>query len=120
MSSIKSIRERLGVTQAALAEGMGCTQANISFYEKGQTVPPDAAKRLIGYALTLKHEVTFNDIYDGNTSDKNVAALMGQEGVASNLIDRRKTERRAQVDRRATSSLKLQSPQQARKSVVKA
>lgn len=34
--------------------------------------------------------------------------------------DRRKSERRAQADRRATSSLKLQSPQQARKSVVKA
>ena len=63
MSTIKSIRERLGVTQAALAEGMGCTQANISFYENGQTVPPERAEALIAYALTLGKKLTFNDIY---------------------------------------------------------
>lgn len=62
-SFIKSIREKLGVTQSAMAEGLGCTQANVSFYERGQTVPPDAAKRLIAFAKTLGHEVTFDDIY---------------------------------------------------------
>ena len=63
MTTVKSIRERLGVTQAALAEGMGCTQANISFYENGQTVPPERAEALIAYALTLGQKLTFNDIY---------------------------------------------------------
>lgn len=63
MSNIKSIRERLGVTQTVLAAGMGCTQGNIGHYERGQTVPPDAAKRLIQYAETLGYCITFNDVY---------------------------------------------------------
>lgn len=63
MNTIKSIRERLGVTQTQLAGGMGCTQGNVGHYERGQTVPPDAAKRLIDYAATLGHLITFNDIY---------------------------------------------------------
>lgn len=63
MSTVKSIRERLGVTQSALAIGMGCTQGNVGHYERGQTVPPDSAKRLIAYALSLGHLVTYEDIY---------------------------------------------------------
>jgi len=63
MSTIKAIRERLGVTQSAMAEGIGCTQGNIWHYEQGQTVPPDAAKKLIVYAKTLGHDVSFEDIY---------------------------------------------------------
>jgi putative transcriptional regulator len=63
MSNIKSIRERLKLTQSALAEGMGCTQGNVGHYEKGQTVPPDAARRLIEFAHGMGHTVTFEDIY---------------------------------------------------------
>jgi len=63
MNNIKSIRERLGVTQAVMAAGMGCTQGNVGHYEKGQTVPPDAAKRLIEYAASLGHTITFDSIY---------------------------------------------------------
>lgn len=63
MSTIKLIRERLGVTQETLAVGLGCTQGNVGHYERGQTVPPDAAKRLIAYAKTLGHEVSYEDIY---------------------------------------------------------
>ena len=63
MNTIKSIRERLGVTQTALAAGMGCTQGNVGHYERGQTVPPDAAKRLIDYAGSLGVVISFNDIY---------------------------------------------------------
>jgi putative transcriptional regulator len=63
MNTIKAIRERLGVTQAELAKKMGCTQGNVGHYERGQTVPPDAAKRLIDYAGSLGHTITFNDIY---------------------------------------------------------
>lgn len=63
MSNIKSIRDRLGVTQAAMADAIGCTQGNVHHYERGQTVPPDAAKRLIAYAARLGHVITFDEIY---------------------------------------------------------
>lgn len=63
MNSIKAIRERLGVTQAELAKGMDCSQSNISFYEKGQTVPPAAAKALIAFAGTKGVAVSYDDIY---------------------------------------------------------
>lgn len=63
MSNIKIIRTRLGVTQTELAKGIGCTQGNVAHYERGQGMPPDVAKRLIGYAHGLGHVLTFNDIY---------------------------------------------------------
>ncbi|OYY20898.1 MAG: transcriptional regulator [Sphingobacteriia bacterium 35-40-8] len=63
MNNIKAIRERLGLTQAALASGMGCTQGNIGHYEQGQTVPPDAARRLIAFSRSQGHDLTFDDVY---------------------------------------------------------
>lgn len=64
MSNIKSIRKRLGVTQVELGSALGCTQSNVGHYENGQTVPPGVAARLIAYAQTLGHAITFNDIYE--------------------------------------------------------
>ena len=46
-----------------MAKGIGCTQGNIWHYEKGQSVPPTAAKRLIAYAKERGYVVTFDDIY---------------------------------------------------------
>lgn len=63
MSTIKAIRERLGLTQAALAEGIGCTQGNVGHYERGQTVPPDAAGRLITFASSKGLSITFDHVY---------------------------------------------------------
>lgn len=63
MNTIKAIRERLGLTQSALADGIGCTQGNVVHYERGQTVPPEAAKRLIAFAATKAVVVTYEDIY---------------------------------------------------------
>lgn len=63
MSTFKAIRERLNLTQAALAEGIGCTQGNVWHYEKGQTVPPDAARRLIVFAASKGVVVSYEDIY---------------------------------------------------------
>ncbi len=51
------------MTQTALAEGIGCTQGNVGHYERGQTVPPDAAKRLIAFASANGVQVTYEDIY---------------------------------------------------------
>lgn len=64
MNRIRHIRERLGVTQAVLANGIGCTQGNVSAYEvAGQTVPPDVAARLISYAASLGVHLSYDDIY---------------------------------------------------------
>jgi putative transcriptional regulator len=63
MNSISTIRRHLGVTQAAMAEGLCVTQGNVSNYEKGQTVPPDVAKLLIAYAASRGMNITFNDVY---------------------------------------------------------
>jgi putative transcriptional regulator len=90
MNRIKSIRDRLQVTQAELAAGLGRSQGNVAFYEKGQTMPPDVAKRLIVFARSKGHEVTFTDVYgpaDGqpidasSVSQPELLALAGQ-GVA--------------------------------------
>lgn len=63
MNPISSIRARLGVTQAAMAEGIGVSQGNVSNYEHGQTMPPDVSKRLICFAADHGVQITFNDIY---------------------------------------------------------
>lgn len=63
MNPIKAIREWLGVTQAELAVGIGCSQSNVSAYEKGQTVPPSSAKALIAFAATRGRAITFDHVY---------------------------------------------------------
>ena len=63
MNLIRAIRERLRVTQAELAEAMGCSQSNVSFYERGQTVPPDAARALIEFAAARGLALSFDHIY---------------------------------------------------------
>jgi putative transcriptional regulator len=64
MRNIKVIRIRLGLTQSALAIGIGCTQGNVAHYEnKGQTIPPDTAKRLITFAATQGQVVSYEHIY---------------------------------------------------------
>jgi putative transcriptional regulator len=63
MNQIKFLRERLGVTQEAMAAGIGVSQANVSLYEKGQQVPPPVARRLIEYAHSLGHFITYDDVY---------------------------------------------------------
>ncbi|AZW22940.1 helix-turn-helix domain-containing protein [Bordetella bronchiseptica] len=63
MKPISIIRQRLGVTQAALAVGIGVTQGNVSHYERGQTIPPDVARRLIDFARSQGLSLTFDQIY---------------------------------------------------------
>lgn len=64
MNTLKNIRKRIGVTQSELAAGIGLTQGNISHYEKGQTVPPDVAARIIRFAGSLGTTLSFNDLYE--------------------------------------------------------
>lgn len=66
MHNLKSIRERLGVTQQSMAEGLGCTQGNVGHYERGQTLPPEMARKLIdfaaGHALTLSFDHVYGEL----------------------------------------------------------
>lgn len=63
MNAFATIRQRLDVTQKDLAEALGCTQGNVSFYEKGQIVPPPVAKRLIDFATSRGLELSFDTVY---------------------------------------------------------
>jgi putative transcriptional regulator len=63
MNSISHIRATLKVTQQALADALQVSQGNISHYERGQSVPPEVAKRLIAYAGQRGQTLTFDDIY---------------------------------------------------------
>lgn len=70
MNAISQIRAKLGVTQEALATGIGVTQGNVSNYEQGQTFPPSRADRLIDYARSLGHEISYNDIYGAPPTER--------------------------------------------------
>lgn len=63
MSTIKSIRERLGVTQSELALGIGCTQGNVGHYSRGQVIPPERALRLISFAKARGLSLTLDHVY---------------------------------------------------------
>ncbi len=63
MHNLKPIRERLGVTQQALADGIGCTQGNIGHYERGQTLPPEMAAKVIAYAGRRGLRITYDHVY---------------------------------------------------------
>lgn len=63
MNRIRSIRERLGVTQAELARALRRTQGNVAFYERGQMVPPEVAQRLICFARERGHALDYVDVY---------------------------------------------------------
>lgn len=53
------------MTQAAIAAELGITQGNVSFYERGQTIPPAVAARLIELAKTHALALSFDHVYGG-------------------------------------------------------
>lgn len=63
MHNLKLIRERLGVTQQVLADGIGCTQGNIGHYERGQSLPPDMAAKVIKFANARALAIGFDHVY---------------------------------------------------------
>lgn len=63
MSTFKAIRQCLGVTQAEISRGLGMSQGNISFLERGQTVTPETAKKLIEFAATLGVKLSYDQVY---------------------------------------------------------
>jgi len=64
MNNILSIRQRLGLSQAAFGEAIDVSQGNVSHYELGrQQVPPDVARRVISAAAKHGVALSFDDIY---------------------------------------------------------
>jgi putative transcriptional regulator len=63
MHRFRAIRLKLGVSQLSVAQALGCAQSNVSYYERGQTIPPDVARKLIDYAVGLGMPLTFDLIY---------------------------------------------------------
>lgn len=63
MSTFKAIRQCLGVTQAEISRALDMSQGNVSFLERGQTVTPETAKKLIEFAATLGVTLSYDQIY---------------------------------------------------------
>ena len=63
MRRIQIIRSRLGLSQTELAEAVGRTQPQISAYERGATIQPDVATRLIEAARARGLAITYDHVY---------------------------------------------------------
>lgn len=78
MNHLKSIRERLGITQQAMADGIGCTQGNVGHYERGQTLPPAMARKLIDFCASRGLAITFDHVYGGAPLAEHIPAAAGE------------------------------------------
>ncbi len=63
MSRFLDIRRVLGLTQAEMGEILDCTQSNITFLDRGQTITPNVARKLIEGAAVLGVKLSFEQIY---------------------------------------------------------
>jgi len=68
MTSFLTIRKRLGLTQVEIAAALGMTQGNVSFYERGQTVPPQVAGKLIELAKAKGFDLSYDDVYGAHAN----------------------------------------------------
>lgn len=87
INRIRSIRERLGLSQSELGEILGCTQGNIGHYEvRSQVVPPQVAQHLIVECAIRGLRITYEDIYGS------VEALWAQAEVVKMMARNQKEE----------------------------
>jgi len=63
MKNLMPIRKRLGLTQQALGQVIGCTQGNVGYYERGQMMPTPRARRLIDFAAGRGLMLSFDHLY---------------------------------------------------------
>ncbi len=63
MSRFLEIRTLLGMTQQEMAEVLGCVQSNVSFLDRGQTITPEVAGKLVEAGRALGVALTFDHIY---------------------------------------------------------
>ena len=83
MNAFKSIRERLGMTQAEIAKALGMTQGNVFFYEaRGQEVKPSVATKLIEVARERGLLISYDHVYGAAELPPAVAVPATGEAVA--------------------------------------
>ena len=100
MNNVKLIRQKLGVSQQVLADGIGCSQGNIGHYEiGGQAIPPDAARRLIAFAEARNLVITYDDIYD-DPRKLEKAAVKARREAGKPVADDREYVLRSPTQRR--------------------
>ena len=63
MIDLKLLCTRLQISQAELAQALGCCQANISHYLRGQLMPAPRAQKLIDFATARGIPLTFDHIF---------------------------------------------------------
>ncbi|PBP34603.1 transcriptional regulator [Pseudomonas syringae] len=64
MSNMKTIREKVGVTQAVLAGLIGLTQGAIAHYESGRRKPPlDECRRIVAALNNHGASATLDDVF---------------------------------------------------------
>lgn len=64
MSNIRNIRERVGITQAALAKTVGLTQGAIAHYENDRRKPGlDECRRIVTALNHYNARVTLDDVF---------------------------------------------------------
>lgn len=63
VSKFKTIREKLGVSQDEMAAALDCTQGNVSLLDRGQTVQPYIAEKLIVFAASKGLHIGYDDVY---------------------------------------------------------
>lgn len=51
------------MSQSVIAAAIGVSQSNVSFYERGQTIPPAVAEKLIKYAAEAGLPLTYDHVY---------------------------------------------------------
>lgn len=79
---LKDIRECLGVTQKVLADGIGCTQGNVGHYERGQTLPPEMASRVIRFAAEHGLRINYDHVY----GELPLPQLIGKAGTREAMV----------------------------------
>jgi len=69
MSALKTIRKRVGITQAQLAERVGMTQAAIGHYETGRRRPGlEECRRIVTALNELGASCTLDDVFPSSQS----------------------------------------------------
>jgi hypothetical protein len=51
------------MTQEEMAGVLGCSQSNVSFLDRGQTVRPDTARKLVETAVALGVQLSLEQVY---------------------------------------------------------
>ena len=98
--AIRKLRHEQSLTLDDLAAQAGISASHLSRLERGQTLPPEAAKRLIGFAATRGLELTLDQIYGLQPLDSGAAPAPSRAQspchIELALVDRR--ERTAPID----------------------